>query len=199
MQDREHVEPGSRAQWRAWLDANHATSPGAWVVFARRHAAGADAPGYEELVLEALCYGWVDSRPGTVDAGRTRLYFAPRRPGSAWAATNKARVTRLVDAGIMAPAGLAAVERAKSDGSWSRIDGSEDAVEPPDLLAALDAIAGARATWDAFPRGARRAILQWIELARRPATRAARVAETATKAARGERANEWSPKDRGRS
>jgi uncharacterized protein YdeI (YjbR/CyaY-like superfamily) len=197
MQDREHVEPGSRAEWRSWLAANHATSPGAWAIFPRRRAAGADDPGYEELVLEALCFGWVDSRPGTVDADRTKLYLAPRRPRSGWAASNKARVARLIEAGLMAPAGLAAVERAKVDGSWSRTDGSESVVEPPDLLAALIAIEGARAGWDAFPRGARRAILQWIEQAKQPATRAARIADTVTKAARGERANQWLPKEPG--
>jgi uncharacterized protein YdeI (YjbR/CyaY-like superfamily) len=144
MQDREHVEPRSRAEWRAWLAANHATSPGAWAVFRRRHAAGAGDPGYEDLVLEALCFGWVDSRPGTVDADRTKLYLAPRKRGSGWAATNKARVDRLAEAGLMTSAGLAAVERAKADGSWTRLESSEAAVEPPDLLAALDALDGAK-------------------------------------------------------
>ena len=197
MDDREHVEPPTRAAWRIWLEANHATSPGAWAVFRRRHAAGPDDPGYEELVLEALCFGWVDSRPGTVDGDRTKLYLAPRRPGSGWAATNKARVERLLDAGLMAPAGIAAVERAKRDGSWASSDGSQAGAEPPDLLAALDALDGARARWDAFPPGARRAILQWIEQAKRPQTRAARIAETATRAARNERANQWAPKEHG--
>ena len=199
MQDREHVEPRTRADWRAWLVANHLTSPGAWVVFRRRHAAGPEDPGYEELVLEAVCFGWVDSRPGTVDADRTKVYFAPRKPGSVWAASNKARVERLVEAGLMAPAGLAAVERARNDGSWTRIDGSEAAVEPEDLLAALDGRPGARDSWDAFPRGVRRAALQWIEQARRPATRAARIEDIVERAGRNERPREWSPKESGAS
>jgi uncharacterized protein YdeI (YjbR/CyaY-like superfamily) len=198
MQEREHVEPRTRAEWRAWLEANHATSPGAWAIFRRRHAAAPDDPGYEELVLEALCFGWVDSRPGTVDADHTKLYFAPRRPGSVWAASNKTRVERLAAAGLMAPAGFAALERAKADGSWSRIDGSQATEEPADLTAALDATERARAMWDAFPPGARRAILQWIQLAKRPETRAARVAETVARAARGERANQWSPREPGK-
>ena len=164
------------------------------MTYRRKQAATPKDPGYEELVLEALCFGWVDSRPGAVDDERTRLYFSPRRPGSAWAATNKARVERLIADGLMTAAGLAVIERAKADGSWSRIDGSEAAIEPPDLLSAFARHPGSRTNWDAFPPGARKQILQWIEQARRAETRAARIEETASCASRNVRANEWRPK-----
>ena len=188
------AEPRTRAAWRRWLAAHHASSDGCWVTYRKKKAATPRDPGYEELVQEALCFGWVDSRPGTVDDERTRLYFSPRRPGSAWAATNKARVERLIADGLMTPSGLAAIERAKADGSWSRIDGSEAAVEPDDLLAAFRRHRGSKAHWDAFPTGVRRQILQWIEQARRAETRAARIEETASCAARNVRANQGRPK-----
>jgi uncharacterized protein YdeI (YjbR/CyaY-like superfamily) len=92
---------------------------------------------------------------------------------------------------MMLPAGLAVVEAARADGSWSSLDDVEDLIEPDDLRAALDADAAARANWDAFPRSAKRGILEWVMLAKRPETRAKRIAETVTRAARNERANRW--------
>lgn len=195
IDDREHLAVETLDAWRAWLARHHGSAAGVWVVTFKA-SSGRPTPGYVALVEEALCFGWVDSRPGKVDALRTKLYFAPRKRGSGWAATNKSRVERLLAEGRMAPAGLASVEAAKADGSWSRIDGSEAAAVPDDLRAALDARPPAGANFDAFPRGVRKAILQWIELAKTPATRAKRVAETAAKAAENLRANQWVPKSR---
>ena len=196
MDDRPRIEPASRAAWRAWLEANHATAPGAWVVYPRRRFAGPDDPGYDDLVEEALCFGWIDNRPGPVDQRRVSLYLAPRRPGSGWAASNKKRIERLAAGGLMAPSGLASVERAKADGSWTVLDRAEAGQEPPDLLAAFERHPGAREHWDAFPRGTRKMLIGWIDTAKRPPTRVARVEETATMAARNERPAQWVPKDR---
>lgn len=149
---------------------------------------------YEESVEEALCFGWVDSRPRKLDAERTMLWFAPRKPGSGWARTNKQRVERLRAAGLMAPAGLAAVESAKADGSWTKLDAVEDLVVPPDLAAALAEHPPAVANFDAFPKSARRGILEWLVQAKTAPTRAKRVEETARLAQRNERANQWKPK-----
>jgi uncharacterized protein YdeI (YjbR/CyaY-like superfamily) len=122
------------------------------------------------------------------------LWFSPRKRGSAWSRPNKLRVERLLREGLMAEAGLARVEEAKRDGSWTRLDAVWDLVVPDDLEAAFADHPGARAHWDAFPPSARRAILEWIVQARRPDTRARRVEETARLAARGERANQWRPR-----
>ena len=140
------------------------------------------------------CFGWVDSRPGTVDALRTKLYVAPRKRGSGWAATNKARIARLQAEGLMAPAGQAALDAAKADGSWSLLDTSEAALVPDDLRAALGRYANAEANFEAFPRGVRKAILQWIDQAKTAATRAKRIDETARLADENRRANQWKPK-----
>ncbi len=193
LDDREHVHAETRAQWRVWLVGNHATSTGVWLV-SWRASTGRPSVGYEESVEEALCVGWVDSKGGRIDDERTRLWFAPRNPRSAWARTNKDRVARLEAEGLMLPAGLRAVEIAKSNGAWSLLDDVENLVVPPDLEAAFATHPGAREQWDAFPRSARRGILEWIVQARTAPTRAKRIAETAAQAAIGERANQWRPK-----
>jgi uncharacterized protein YdeI (YjbR/CyaY-like superfamily) len=184
--DGDHVHPETRAQWRAWLEREHARSAGVWVVTWRRPT-GRPAPSYEELVEEALCYAWVDSTARGIDDERTSLRFTPRKRGSGWARTNKERVARLSAAGLMAPAGLRSVEEARADGSWTLLDDVEALVVPADLAVALDAVPAARAHFDAFPRSTRRAILLWITLAKRPETRARRITETAEKAGRNER------------
>jgi uncharacterized protein YdeI (YjbR/CyaY-like superfamily) len=189
----EHVHPADRGEWRAWLAANHADAPGAWLV-SWKSATGRRRLAYGDAVEEALCVGWVDSRAGTIDEERSRLLFTPRKRGSGWSRPNKERIARLVDAGLMRPAGLAVVEAAKADGSWTALDDVENLVEPPALAAALDADPRARDHWDAFPRSARRAILEWISAAKRPETTARRIAETARLAAENVRANEWRPK-----
>lgn len=189
LADREHLQVSAAADFRLWLSRN-AKSPGVWVVFAKR-SSGLPAPTYEELVCEALCFGWVDSVPGKVDETYTKLYFSPRKPGSAWAATNKRRVAELEAAGRMRPAGRAAVERGKADGSWNRIDGSEAQEVPKDLTAAFRRHSGSKRNFEAFPPGVRKQILQWIEQARTPATRSKRIEQTAELAAQNVRANQW--------
>jgi uncharacterized protein YdeI (YjbR/CyaY-like superfamily) len=123
-----------------------------------------------------------------VDDERSKLYFAPRKARSPWAGTNKVRVERLIAEGRMAPAGLAAVARARANGSWDILDGAERLDVPPDLAAALEGDPPAAATFAAFPPSARKAMLTWIALARRDETRAARITEIVRAAARGERA-----------
>ena len=135
-----------------------------------------------------MCFGWVDSTGGGVDEERGKLYFAPRKPRSVWAASNKTRVERLVGEGRMAPAGLAAIARAKANGSWEVLDTAERLEVPDDLTAALAARPPAAVNFAAFPPSARKMLLGWVALARRPETRAARITQIADAAARNERA-----------
>ena len=142
---------------------------------------------YEAAVEEALCFGWVDSTAGRMDDERSKLYFAPRKPRGGWAATNKARIERLIADGRMAPAGLAAIERAKANGSWSILDSVERLEIPDDLAAALEARSPAASNFAALPPSVRKAILAWVAMAIRPATRAVRIIQAADAAARNER------------
>lgn len=191
--DREKVHAEDRPTWRAWLEAHHATSTGAWLVSWRKHT-GRPSVGYAPAVEEALCFGWVDSVQRTVDPDRSMLWFAPRRRGSGWARPNKERVERLEADGLMADAGRRVVEAARADGSWSMLDAVEALEVPDDLAAELAARPRAREHWDSFPRSVRRGVLEWIVQAKRPETRDRRVSETARLAERGERANQWRPK-----
>jgi uncharacterized protein YdeI (YjbR/CyaY-like superfamily) len=185
LDDAPLVQADDRETWRAWLEANHATATGAWLV-TWRPGSGRPVLDYEAAVEEALCFGWVDGVTGRVDDGRTRQYFARRKPRSTWAATNKARVERLVAAGRMAPAGLAAIERAKANGSWDLLDSVERMELPDDLAAALAAHPPAGERFAAYAPSMRKGLLGWLAIARRPETRAARVADIATAAARNE-------------
>ncbi len=181
-----YVHADDRETWRAWLEANHATATGAWHVTWRARP-GRQGLDYEAAVEEALCFGWVDSTGGRFDDERSKLYFAPRQPRSPWAATNKARVERLIAAGRMHPAGLAAVERAKANGSWTVLDGVERLEVPDDLAAALGARPPAAANYAAFPPSVRKQLLASVATAVRPETRARRIADVAAAAARNER------------
>jgi uncharacterized protein YdeI (YjbR/CyaY-like superfamily) len=181
------VGPFDRAAWRAWLVANHGSSKGVYLTSWRR-GTGKTSVSYEEAVEEALCVGWVDSTGRNLDAKRSIQWFAPRRARSAWARSNKQRVERLMAAGLMLPAGLAAIEEAKRNGMWTLLDDVEDLVVPDDLGAALAARPPARENWDAFPPSARRAMLGWVVQARRPQTRVDRIGRIADGASRGERA-----------
>ncbi len=189
----DRFQPDTLDDWRAWLAAHHARDTGVWLV-TWKVGSGRLRLTYEETVEQALCFGWVDSKGRRLDDERTMLWFAPRKARSGWSRPNKQRIERLVAAGLMTPAGLAVIDAAKADGSWTLLDAVEDLVVPDDLAAALAAAPPAVENWEAFPRSARRGILEWIVQARRPGTRAKRVAETARLAAIGERANQWRPK-----
>lgn len=184
------VHPLSRAEWRAWLVANHARPDGVWLISYKK-ATGKPRFEYEEAVEEALCFGWIDSKPNKLDDERAMLWFAPRKPGTGWSGPNKERAERMSAAGLMTPAGLARVEAAKRDGSWSALDAVEALEVPSDLVAALGAHPSAAGYFEAFPRSVKRGILEWIANARTPETRARRIEETARLAAENIRANQW--------
>ena len=178
LESLEQVYVADRAAWRRWLAANHATSPGIWLVFDKK-SSRADRLAYVDAVEEALCYGWIDSTVRRLDETRYVQLMAPRKPKSTWAATNKARVERLIAQGLMTAAGLATIERAKGNGSWESLDTVEALAVPEDLAKALRALPGATKNFDAFAPSARKGYLHWISRAVRPETRATRVAQVA--------------------
>ncbi|MDZ5664012.1 YdeI/OmpD-associated family protein [Nocardioides sp. S-58] len=185
MDEAERLSPATVEEWSAWLREHHTQQSGAWLVSPRR---AVDRPfSYEEAVLEALRYGWVDSTVKPVDEDRTMMWFAPRRKGSMWTRINKGRVARLEEAGLMEPAGAAAVAVAKETGMWTLMDDVEDLVVPADLASAFDRFPGAREHWQSWSASAQKLILTWIVLAKRPDTRAVRVETTAEMASRGEK------------
>lgn len=187
--DAERVHAETSAAWAAWLQANHTRDGGVWLVSWRRHTQRPSV-AYEDAVTEALRFGWIDSTARRLDDERTMQRYSPRRPGSGWSASNKDRIARLEVEDRLEPAGRAVLEAARADGSWNLLDSVEALEVPDDLASALDALPGAREQWDGFPPSARKQILHWIVLAKRPETRRRRVAEAAEKAVHGERANQ---------
>jgi len=173
---REVLVPPSRSAWRRWLAEHPDRTEGVWVVY-RKKSSRLDGPGYDDLLDESLCHGWIDSRGGRLDDDRMIQWFSPRRPGGLWSARNKRRIETLVRAGLMAPAGQAVIDRSIADGSWAQADEVEALVVPADLAAAL-ADAEATTAYDALADSAKRQYLWWIHSAKRPSTRADRITET---------------------
>jgi uncharacterized protein YdeI (YjbR/CyaY-like superfamily) len=184
------VHPKSRAEWREWLTQHHTRAEGIWVISYKK-ATGLPRLEYDELVEEALCFGWIDSKARTLDTERSMLWCAPRKRGTGWSKVNKERIQRLIESGLMMPVGLAKIDTAKEDGSWTTLDSVEALEIPDDLNTALASFPHASLHFSNFPRSAKRAILEWIKMAKTPETRAKRVEETARLANENIRANQW--------
>jgi len=182
-------------QLRDWLAATD--RDGLWLATWKKTADADRYVSYDDAVRTLLCFGWVDSKSGRLDEQRTMMWIARRKSGSGWSKSNKDRVADLRRDGLMTAAGEAVIAAAEADGSWGLLDAVERLEVPTDLAAAFADHPPAQDNWDAFPRSARRGILEWIVQAKRPETRVRRIEETAVKAARGERANQWSPPDAG--
>ncbi len=177
----------SKAAWRAWLEAEHASSPGLWAKIAKK-GSGVTSVTYAELVEVSLCFGWIDSQAGRYDERFYLQRFTPRKPRGRWSRINREKVEALIAAGDMHPAGLDEVEAAKGDGRW------EAAYEPPstmevpdDLRAALDAKPQAAEFFAGLSGSNRYAILYRIGDAKRPETRARRIEKFVEMCARGEK------------
>lgn len=174
----------TRAEWRAWLAANHATAGGVWLVQFKQET-GLPRLAPDAAVEEAICFGWTDGRPMPLDERRYRRFFSPRKAGSAWSKTNKARAEALAAAGQLAPAGVDIIAAARADGSWSSLDAVEELILPAGLADAFAVHPAAHQFFDSIARSIRKDILWWIESAKRPETRNKRIAETLAACAEG--------------
>jgi len=186
--------PLTLGEWHDWLAHHHQTSPGIWLVTYKK-ATGKPRIDYDQAVEEALCWGWIDSVSRRLDDERGMLWFSPRKKGSGWSRTNKGRLEGLLAQGRLTSVALEGIEAAKADGSWTKLDGVENGEIPPDLQEALEGYPDAPRLFDAFPRGEKRRILEWIVQAKTPETRAKRIAETARLAQDNVRANLWKKKE----
>ncbi|MBN2266399.1 MAG: YdeI/OmpD-associated family protein [Candidatus Aminicenantes bacterium] len=175
------------ADWRAWLEKNHATASEIWIAYYKK-GSGKRSVTYREALDEALCYGWIDSTIRRVNGERYMQRYTPRKPGSIWSARNKSHIARLAKAGRMAPPGAAKVEAARRDGSWDRLRAIDPNPEtPPDLLAELEMHAGDEALWAKLAPSHKKMYAWWILDAKRPETRSRRIRETVEKLRAGRR------------
>lgn len=176
----------SRAAWERWLEKNHERSPGVWIQFAKKHA-GIPSVTHDEALDAAICFGWIDGQVRRIDDRHFLQRFTPRAAGSRWSKVNCGRATRLIDAGRMRAAGLRQVEAARADGRWAAAyDSPRTAVVPEDLRLALDSSDEAKQFFATLDSRNRYAILYRIQDAKRPETRARRIATFVAMLSRGE-------------
>ena len=171
----------TRQELHDWLVDNHAEHRGFWLV-QWRSGTGRPSIAYDDIVEECLVFGWIDSTVQTFDEQRSGLRLTRRKPNSVWSAPNKQRLARLEAAGLMHPAGSRAVEVAKANGMFTFLDDVDAMVVPDDLA---EALAGLRPVFDGFSDGRRKQALYWIKSAKRPQTRADRIAKIVAAAADG--------------
>jgi uncharacterized protein YdeI (YjbR/CyaY-like superfamily) len=174
--------PKNIKAWRQWLLKNHQSEQSVWVICNKKSSGKTIIP-WSDFVDEALCFGWIDSVRKSVSDDQFMQFFTKRKPKSAWSKINKEKVKRLIAEELMLPAGLESIKIAKQNGSWSILDTVETLTIPKDLSAALKAHAGSKEFFLGLSKSVRKAILQWVIMAKRPETRAKRIIEVAELAA----------------
>jgi uncharacterized protein YdeI (YjbR/CyaY-like superfamily) len=174
------------ATFERWLAAEPLTSKGLWLKLAKKGSSRASL-SKDDAIDAALCHGWIDGQLGAYDDNHWLIRFTPRKRASKWSELNRKRVAALIKAGRMRPAGLAEVEAAKADGRWDAAYAPASTAQiPPDLQAALDASPKAAAFFATLNGANRYAILYRVTTAKKPETRAKRIAEFVAMLKRGE-------------
>ena len=181
------VECANAASWTRWLERHHASAAGVWLRIAKKDS-GIASVDHPAALEEALCWGWIDGQRKSDDAQYFLQRFTPRTRRSIWSQINRAKVLKLIDEGRMQPAGLAEIERAKADGRWdAAYEGVAAATVPPDLQAALDANKKAAKFFATLDSRNRFAVLFRTQGAKKPETRARRIAQFVEMLAKGEK------------
>ncbi len=174
------------AAWRTWLEANHRSSPGVWLVLHKKGGQVTELD-YAAALDEALCFGWIDGQARRRDDESSYQRMTPRGPRSAWSARNVTHVARLEEAGKMTDAGRAAVDAAKADGRWDKAYAGQATAEvPADLAAAIAAVPAAQAMFDILTRTNRFALIHRTNSVKQAATRERKIAGFVEMLARGE-------------
>ncbi|MGZ5286344.1 MAG: YdeI/OmpD-associated family protein [Flavisolibacter sp.] len=178
LKEIEHFSPKDAKAWRNWLKKYHRTKTSIWLVYYKKHT-DVTSISYNEAVDEALCFGWIDSTSKTLDADRYIQYFCKRKPTSVWSKINKAKVSKLIEEGRMTPAGIESIEIARQNGSWDILNEVDTLTIPRDLEQAFRIHQGSKKYFMGLSPSTRKAILQWLVLAKRPETRQKRIDEIA--------------------
>lgn len=171
------IYASDRREWREWLQKNHLTSLGIWLIYYKVKS-GKPSVKYSEAVQEALCFGWIDSKVKSLDEDRYQQIFTPRKPKSVWSKLNKQYIAQLIEQGLMTENGLEKIAVAKQDGSWTSLDAVEALTIPIDLQQALEANQTAKLNFEKFSNSLKKNILFWIDSAKRPETRLKRIEQT---------------------
>lgn len=180
----------TRTEWRKWLEKSHQSEKSVWLIIYKKES---ETPSvyYPEAVDEALCFGWIDSKPNKRDEHSYYQFFAKRNPKSNWSKVNKEKVAKLLEQGLMHRSGLEMIEIAKQNGTWTALDEVENITIPDDLKKLFSKNKTAFENWENFPRSSKRGILEWIMNAKKPETRQKRIEETVSLAEKNIKANHY--------
>jgi uncharacterized protein YdeI (YjbR/CyaY-like superfamily) len=176
-----------RKAWREWLDKNHDSISSVWLIIQKKNS-GKIGVSLEDVIEEALCFGWIDSKLNVVDEKRFKLLLTHRKSKSIWSKQNKQRAKKLIQQGLMTATGLEKIEAAKKDGSWNKLDAIEEFKLPEDFRKALVADKNAQKNFEAFNNSLKKQTLWWIENAKKPETRLRRIKQIVTMAAQNRKA-----------
>lgn len=168
--------PENLTVWRKWLEKNHLSRQAVWLVFYNK-SSGKKTITWSDAVDVALCFGWIDSKKIKIDEESSHQFFSKRKSKSTWSKINKQKVEQLIESGLMTAAGYKSIETAKQNGSWTILDEVEELILPKDLEIAFKNKPNAETFFFSLSKSARKAILQWLVLAKRPETRQKRITE----------------------
>jgi uncharacterized protein YdeI (YjbR/CyaY-like superfamily) len=180
----------TRNEWRKWLTKNHLSEKSVWLIIYKKES---DTPSvyYSEAVDEALCFGWIDSKPNKRDADSYYQFFAKRNAKSNWSKVNKEKVAKLLEQDLMHSSGLEMIDIAKQNGTWTALDEVENITIPDDLKNLFIKNKTAFEHWEKFSRSSKRGILEWIMNAKKAETRQKRIEETVSLAEKNIKANHY--------
>ena len=179
MEEKELLYFKNDTEWRNWLQDNHHSSKGVYLIFYKVDS-GKESMRWEEAVQVAICYGWIDSTVKRLDDERRRQMFTPRKDKSVWSKLNKTYIERLIASNLMHESGLKKIETAKKNGSWESLDAVENLEIPYDLASAFAKNKKASDNYNNFSPSYRKSFLYWLNQAKREETRIARIAEIIT-------------------
>lgn len=168
--------PTSPTDWRKWLEENHLSKQAVWLVFYNK-GSGKKSITWSEAVDVALCFGWIDSKKIKVDQETSHQFYSRRKPNSTWSRINKEKVRQLIQHGLMTDAGYKSIKIAEQNGSWTILDEVEELIIPQDLDTEFNAKPTSKDFFLSLSKSARKSILQWLVLAKRPETRKKRITE----------------------
>lgn len=174
--------PKKTAHWRKWLEQHHDEKGAVWLVFYTK-TSGKQSITWREAVDVALCFGWIDSKKIKINKESSHQFFSKRKTNSTWSKINKQKVEVLIAEGLMTTAGYQSIETARRNGSWNILDEVEELLIPTDLEEELQTKPGSKDFFLSLSKSVRKAILQWIVLARKAETRQKRILEIAELAA----------------
>ncbi len=164
-----------KESWRTWLEKNHDKESGVWLVFDKgKHR----TMSWQDIVEEALCFGWIDGKAGKVSETQSKIYVSRRKPKSVWSKINKQNIKRLIDEKRMQSAGMKSVEIAKLNGSWNALDLSDNLIILSELLSLFKINITAQNNFNNFSASVRKNTLQWIYDAKTELTKMNRIKQT---------------------